>query len=35
MTTRRLIVFNIYFGIIGYAFLAARYVLPWLWSLMQ
>lgn len=34
MTTRRLIVFNIYLGVIGYAFLAARYVLPWLWAFM-
>lgn len=34
MTTRRLIVFNIYLCITGYAILALRYGLPWLWSLM-
>lgn len=35
MTTRQLIVLNIYVVIIGYAILALRYGLPWLWSLMQ
>jgi len=35
MTTRQLIVLNIYIGLAGSAILALRYGLPWLWSLMQ